>query len=188
DLWPRAHSVSPGRARRQPQFRPDRVRPIDPRPRRGDADDPRSDRQRPPQDHRLGLSHSRPSPRGRRAPPSPTPHTAGEETDTMTTMNAEDQQATADPVDVDDLAATDDAPLVPELDPEAALLCALLHTTDEPEARHTTDYLQFGDRINPRYGALPHLTADLINPGAPHHPPRALAAFTRAGRVGRHRA
>ena len=38
----------------------------------------------------------------------------------MYTMTAEDPQATADPVDVDDLAATDDAPTVPELDPEAA--------------------------------------------------------------------
>src|SRR5699024_903358 len=56
------------------------------------------------------------------------PHSRGGDRHTMTTMTAEDQQATADPVDVDDLAATDDAPIVPELDPEAALLCALLHT------------------------------------------------------------
>lgn len=103
----------------------------------------------------------------------------------MATMT-EDQQATADPVDVDDLAATDTAPVVPELDPEAALLCALLHTTDEPEARHITDHLEPGDFINPRYGDLFQVTADLITAGEPHHAPRVLAALSGAGRLAGH--
>ncbi|MEV8223085.1 DnaB-like helicase N-terminal domain-containing protein [Dietzia maris] len=98
----------------------------------------------------------------------------------------EDPQATADPVDVDDLAATDDAPTVPELDPEAALLCALLHTTDTTEARHITRHLEASDFLNPRYGDLYSVIADLIAAGEPHHAPRVLAALTSAGRMAGH--
>ena len=104
----------------------------------------------------------------------------------MTTMTAEDQQATADPVDVDDLAAADDAPLVPELDPEAALLCALLHTTDTSEARHIADHLDAGDFLGPRYGDLFHAVADLIAAGEPHHAPRVLSALSGSGRLAGH--
>ena len=104
----------------------------------------------------------------------------------MHTMTAEDPQATADPVDVDDLAATDDAPTVPELDPEAALLCALLHTTDTTEARHITRHLETSDFLNPRYGDLYSVIADLIAAGEPHHAPRVLAALTNAGRMAGH--
>ncbi|KZO60457.1 hypothetical protein A2U19_01410 [Dietzia maris] len=103
----------------------------------------------------------------------------------MATMT-EDPQATADPVDVDDLAATDDAPTVPELDPEAALLCALLHTTDTTEARHITRHLETSDFLNPRYGDLYSVIADLIAAGEPHHAPRMLAALTSAGRMAGH--
>ena len=103
----------------------------------------------------------------------------------MATMT-EDPQATADPVDVDDLAATDDAPTVPELDPEAALLCALLHTTDTTEARHITRHLEASDFLNPRYGDLYSVIADLIAAGEPHHAPRVLAALTNAGRMAGH--
>lgn len=103
----------------------------------------------------------------------------------MHTMT-EDPQATADPVDVDDLAATDDAPTVPELDPEAALLCALLHTTDTTEARHITRHLEASDFLNPRYGDLYSVIADLIAAGEPHHAPRVLAALTSAGRMAGH--
>ena len=103
----------------------------------------------------------------------------------MHTMT-EDPQATADPVDVDDLAATDDAPTVPELDPEAALLCALLHTTDTTEARHITGHLEASDFLNPRYGDLYSVIADLIAAGEPHHAPRVLAALTNAGRMAGH--
>lgn len=103
----------------------------------------------------------------------------------MATMT-EDPQATADPVDVDDLAATDDAPTVPELDPEAALLCALLHTTDTPEARHITGHLTAGDFLSPRYGELYAVIADLITADEPHHPTRVLAALTSAGRMAGH--
>lgn len=103
----------------------------------------------------------------------------------MATMT-EDPQATADPVDVDDLAATDDAPTVPELDPEAALLCALLHTTDTTEARHITRHLETSDFLNPRYGDLYSVIADLIAAGEPHHAPRVLAALTSAGRMAGH--
>ncbi|MCY1655731.1 DNA helicase [Dietzia sp. SL131] len=98
----------------------------------------------------------------------------------------EDPQATADPVDVDDLAATDDAPTVPELDPEAALLCALLHTTDTTEARHITAHLEASDFLNPRYGDLYSVIADLIAASEPHHAPRVLAALTNAGRMAGH--
>lgn len=104
----------------------------------------------------------------------------------MQTMNAEDRQATADPVDVDDLAATDDAPTVPELDPEAALLCALLHTSDTGEATHIAGHIAATDFLNPRYGDLFQATADLITAGEPHHAPRVLAALTGAGRVAGH--
>ena len=103
----------------------------------------------------------------------------------MHTMT-EDPQATADPVDVDDLAATDDAPTVPELDPEAALLCALLHTTDTTEARHITRHLEASDFLNPRYSDLYSVIADLIAAGEPHHAPRVLAALTNAGRMAGH--
>ena len=103
----------------------------------------------------------------------------------MATMT-EDPQATADPVDVDDLAATDDAPTVPELDPEAALLCALLHTTDTTEARHITGHLEASDFLNPRYSDLYSVIADLIAAGEPHHAPRVLAALTNAGRMAGH--
>ncbi|MEH6821776.1 MAG: DnaB-like helicase N-terminal domain-containing protein [Dietzia psychralcaliphila] len=103
----------------------------------------------------------------------------------MGTMTAE-QQATADPVDVDDLAATDAAPTVPELDPEAALLCALLHTSDTTEARHITDHLAAADFLNPRYGDLFKVISDLITANQPHHAPRVLAALTSAGRMAGH--
>ena len=104
----------------------------------------------------------------------------------MHTMTAEDPQATADPVDVDDLAATDDAPTVPELDPEAALLCALLHTTDTTEARHITRHLTAGDFLTPRYDELYAVIADLVTADEPHHPTRVLAALTSAGRMAGH--
>ena len=103
----------------------------------------------------------------------------------MHTMT-EDPQATADPVDVDDLAATDDAPTVPELDPEAALLCALLHTTDTTEARHITRHLTADDFLTPRYGELFAVIADLVTADEPHHPTRVLAALTSAGRMAGH--
>ena len=103
----------------------------------------------------------------------------------MATMT-EDPQATADPVDVDDLAATDDAPTVPELDPEAALLCALLHTTDTTEARHITAHLLESDFLNIRYGQLYAVIAELIAADEPHHPTRVLAALTSAGRMAGH--
>lgn len=98
----------------------------------------------------------------------------------MHTMTAEDPQATADPVDVDDLAATDDAPTVPELDPEAALLCALLHTTDSADARHIASHLEPRDFLNPRYGELFGVIVDLLANREPHHAPRVLAALTSA--------
>ncbi|MBB0969071.1 DNA helicase [Dietzia aerolata] len=101
-------------------------------------------------------------------------------------MSAEDRQATADPVDVDDLAAADAAPTVPELDPEAALLCALLHTAEAAEATHVAGHLAATDFLNPRYGDLFQVTADLITAGEPHHAPRVLAALTAAGRVAGH--
>lgn len=104
----------------------------------------------------------------------------------MHTMTAEDPQATADPVDVDDLAAADDAPTVPELDPEAALLCALLHTTDTIEAAHIAAHLTSDDFLSPRYGDLFAVTADLITAGEPHHAPRVLAALSGAGRLAGH--
>lgn len=104
----------------------------------------------------------------------------------MQTMNAEDRQATADPVDVDDLAATDGAPTVPELDPEAALLCALLHTTDTAEATHIARHLTAADFLAVRYGELFQVTADLIAAGEPHHAPRVLAALNGAGRMAGH--
>ena len=104
----------------------------------------------------------------------------------MHTMTAEDPQATADPVDVDDLAATDDAPTVPELDPEAALLCALLHTTDTTEVRHITAHLQANDFLGPRYGDLYQVITDLTAGGEPHHAPRVLAALRSAGRLSGH--
>ena len=104
----------------------------------------------------------------------------------MVTMTAEDTQASADPVDVDDLAATDDAPVVPELDPEAALLCALLHTTDTDEARHISDQLEQTDFLNPSYGSLFHVIADLITAGEPHHAPRVLSSLSGAGRLAGH--
>ncbi|MEH6624386.1 MAG: DnaB-like helicase N-terminal domain-containing protein [Dietzia maris] len=98
----------------------------------------------------------------------------------------EDPQATADPVDVDDLAATDDAPTVPELDPEAALLCALLHTTADAETRHITAHLAADDFLTPRYGDLYAVITDLIAADEPHHPTRVLAAMTSAGRISGH--
>lgn len=104
----------------------------------------------------------------------------------MHNMTAEDSQATTDPVDVDDLAATDAAPTVPELDPEAALLCALLHSTNTTETQHITAHLEPADFLNPRYGALFDVTASLIAAGEPHHPTRALAALTSAGRLNGH--
>lgn len=105
----------------------------------------------------------------------------------MTTMTAEEPQATADPVDVDDLAATDDAPSVPELDPEAALLCALLHTTDAAEARHITSHLDAADFLNPRYGAIYTVIVELATSDEPHHPTRVLSALRSAGHVTGHR-
>jgi replicative DNA helicase len=96
------------------------------------------------------------------------------------------QQATADPVNVDDLAASDQAPSVPELDPEAALLCALLHTADTAEARHITAHLLESDFLDTRYGQLFAVIAELIAADEPHHPTRVLAALTSAGRMAGH--
>ena len=77
----------------------------------------------------------------------------------MRTMTTE-HQASADPVDVDDLAASDALPA--ELDPEAALLCALLHTTAADEVRHITAHLTAGDFLHPRYGQLYAVIAELV--------------------------
>lgn len=104
----------------------------------------------------------------------------------MHTSAEDHQQATADPVDVDDLAASDQAPSVPELDPEAALLCALLHTGDTIEARHITAHLLESDFLNTRYGQLFAVIAELIAADEPHHPTRVLAALTSAGRMAGH--
>lgn len=104
----------------------------------------------------------------------------------MQTTNAADQQATADPVDVDDLAATDAAPTVPELDPEAALLCALLHTAERAEARHIAGHLAGTDFLNPRYGHLFTAITDLIDADEPHHAPRVLAALSNGGCLAGH--
>jgi replicative DNA helicase len=104
----------------------------------------------------------------------------------MGTVTTEEPQASADPVDVDDLAAADAAPTVPELDPEAALLCALLHTTDTTETRHITAHLEATDFLSPRYGDLYQVIAELIAAGEPHHAPRVLAALTSAGRMAGH--
>lgn len=103
----------------------------------------------------------------------------------MSIMTAE-QHASADPVDVDDLAAADAAPTVPELDPEAALLCALLHTNDTTEARHIAAHLEASDFLNPRYGDLYSVIADLIAADEPHHATRVLSALTNAGRMAGH--
>ena len=102
----------------------------------------------------------------------------------MLTMDHD--EATADPVDVDDLAAADTAPTVPELDPEAALLCALLHTADTGAVRHITGHLVQGDFLNPRYGELFQVLADLARAGEPHGPTRVLAALQGAGRLAGH--
>lgn len=104
----------------------------------------------------------------------------------MQTMNAEDRQATADPVDVDDLAATDDAPTVPELDPEAALLCAMLHTSDTAEAAHIAGHLTDADFLTVRYGELFQVVAELVAAGEPHHAPRVLSALRDGGRLAGH--
>lgn len=104
----------------------------------------------------------------------------------MHTSTEDDQQATADPVDVDDLAASDDGPTVPELDPEAALLCALLHTADTAEARHITAQLIEDDFLNPRYGQLFAVLAELVAAEEPHHAPRVLAALSNGGRLAGH--
>lgn len=104
----------------------------------------------------------------------------------MQTMPDEDRQATADPVDVDDLAAEDAAPTVPELDPEAALLCALLHTADTTDAAHIAGHLTADDFLSPRYGALFQVVAELIVAEEPHHAPRVLSALSGAGRLAGH--
>lgn len=104
----------------------------------------------------------------------------------MQTMSDEDRQATADPVDVDDLAAADAAPTVPELDPEAALLCALLHTADTTDAAHIAGHLTADDFLSPRYGTLFQVVAELIGAGEPHHAPRVLSALSGAGRLAGH--
>lgn len=101
----------------------------------------------------------------------------------MRTMTTE-HQASADPVDVDDLAASDALPA--ELDPEAALLCALLHTTAADEVRHITAHLTAGDFLHPRYGQLYAVIAELVAADEPHHPTRVLAAMTSAGRIAGH--
>lgn len=103
----------------------------------------------------------------------------------MITMPTE-TEASAEPVDVDDLAASDATPAVPELDPEAALLCALLHTADTVETRHIARHLTERDFLNPRYGQLYSVIAELVTAGEPHHPPRVLAALASAGRMAGH--
>ena len=104
----------------------------------------------------------------------------------MATMTDQDRQASADPVDIDDLAAAHPAPTVPELDPEAALLCALLHTTDAVEARHITAHLTESDFLNPRYADIYTVIAELVAANEAHHPTRVLAALASAGRMAGH--
>lgn len=89
-----------------------------------------------------------------------------------TNHDTEVTQATADHVDVDDLAAADATPTVPELDPEAALLCALLHTTDTAETAHICEHLSETDFLNPRYSQLFQVIADLAAANEPHHAPQ----------------
>lgn len=103
-----------------------------------------------------------------------------------TNHDTEAPQATADHVDVDDLAAADATPTVPELDPEAALLCALLHTTDTAETAHICEHLSETDFLNPRYSQLFQVIADLAAANEPHHAPRVLSALTGAGQMAGH--
>jgi len=103
----------------------------------------------------------------------------------MHTMT-EAYDATADAIDVDDLVAADAGPSVPELDPEAALLCALLHTTDLDAVRRVTAHLEPGDFLGPRYAELFEVIAELVQNGEPHHAPRVLASVRAAGRLGGH--
>ncbi|MFL0580652.1 DnaB-like helicase N-terminal domain-containing protein [Dietzia sp. 179-F 9C3 NHS] len=94
--------------------------------------------------------------------------------------------ATADAIDVDDLVAADASPEVPELDPEAALLCALLHTAETEQARAVTQHLEEADFLNPRYGELFRIISELANAGEQHHATRVLAALRGAGRLSGH--
>jgi len=93
--------------------------------------------------------------------------------------------ATTGPVDVDDLAGFT-APERPELDPEAVLLCALLHTADTAEVTVIVDHLQADDFLTPTYGELYAVIADLATAGEGHGPSRVLATLTDAGRLTGH--
>lgn len=104
----------------------------------------------------------------------------------MHTMTEAGQDATADAIDIDDLVASDPYPSVPELDPEAALLCALLHTTEHAQVHHVTTHLEATDFLNPRYADLFAVVAELVEAGEPHHATRVLAALRGAGRLGGH--
>lgn len=101
----------------------------------------------------------------------------------MAPMSTE-RGASADPVDVDDLAASDALPA--ELDPEAALLCALLHSTDITEVRHITSHLEGSDFLNPRYGQIYSVIGDLVARGEPHTPTRVLSTLTNSGTMAGH--
>ncbi len=103
----------------------------------------------------------------------------------MHTMT-ETPDATADAIDVDDLVAADAGPDVPELDPEAALLCALLHTVETDQARAVTEHLEEADFLNPRYADLFRVISELASAGEQHHATRVLAALRGAGFLSGH--
>lgn len=94
-------------------------------------------------------------------------------------------EATTGPADPAELP-TPPEPERPELDPEAVLLCALLHTGDVDEVSVITTHLQADDFQHPVYGDLYGVIADLATAGEGHGPSRVLSALTDAGRLAGH--
>lgn len=87
------------------------------------------------------------------------------------------------PIDRDDMPEAGDL----ALNPEAALLCALMYSAPSDELDTVARHLTADDFENPRYGELFAILVDLIEAGEGHDPQRIEAHMTDHGLVsGRH--
>ena len=78
------------------------------------------------------------------------------------------------------------APIAPELDAEAVLLCSLLWTQDA-EVDNVVAHLEPRDFLSAQYAELYEVIVALATAGEPHHASRVHATLADTGRLaGRH--
>lgn len=96
--------------------------------------------------------------------------------------NATQAEDLVTPIGRDDMPESGDL----ALNPEAALLCALMHSAPSDELDTVAAHLGAGDFENPRYGELFTVIAELITAGEGHDPQRIDAHMQDHGLVSGH--